>query len=97
MIVARTSEIAPGKAKVVEVDGRQVAVFNIDGSFHAIPNICPHRGGPLAEGHVEGKIVVCPWHAWEFDVTNGSCLTVPQSRLKCYAVKVSGDDISIEI
>lgn len=95
--VAKVSEIEEGKAKVVEVDKRPVALFKVDGKIFAIDNICPHRGGPLDEGYLEGKTVTCPWHAWQFDVTTGACATVPASRQRTYAVRLDGDEISIEI
>jgi nitrite reductase/ring-hydroxylating ferredoxin subunit len=69
--VADVAEVGDGQAKVVEVDGRSVAVFNVAGRFYAIDNLCPHRGGPLGEGDVEGAVVVCPWHGWRWDVTTG--------------------------
>lgn len=93
----KPAEIAEGGAKVVVVDGREVAVFKIGGKFHAIENTCPHRGGPLAEGFVRGTTVTCPWHAWDFDVTNGKCLTVPECRVRAYRVRVAGDDVAVEV
>jgi nitrite reductase/ring-hydroxylating ferredoxin subunit len=57
------SEVEAGTGKTVTVDGKELALFNIAGAFHAIDNTCPHRGGPLGEGELEGCIVTCPWHA----------------------------------
>ena len=68
---AKASELPAGKGKVVTVNGTQVALFNANGSFYAISNACPHRGGPLGEGDLEGTVVTCPWHGFTFDVTNG--------------------------
>ena len=67
--VASTADVKPGQAVVVEVNGKTLAVFNVDGAFHAIDNTCVHRGGPLGEGDIHGKVVACPWHGWQFDVT----------------------------
>ncbi len=92
----KASDIEEGGSRVVDVDGRQVAVFKIGGKIYAIDNICPHRGGPLNEGYLEGKMLTCPWHAWQFDVTTGACETVPASRQPTYKVTVDGDEISIE-
>ena len=92
-----SAEIQEGAAKVVEADGREIAVFKIQGKVYAIDNLCPHRGGPLADGFFEGKLVTCPWHAWQFDVTNGSCKTVPESRQRCYAVRIEGDEVVVEV
>ena len=96
--VARTSEIAPGEAKVVETGGKRVAIFNIDGAFHAIDDICTHRGGPLSEGMVAGTEVTCPWHGAVFDVTSGVVLGAPAPRdVAHYEVRVEGEDIKIEL
>ncbi len=94
--VAKTSEIPVGGAKVVRVGDRQVAIFKVkEGELHAIDNICPHQGAPLGEGYLDGHKVTCPWHAWEFDIRNGACTTVPQDRIKSYKIKLEGDDILI--
>ncbi|OGW87192.1 MAG: non-heme iron oxygenase ferredoxin subunit [Omnitrophica bacterium RIFCSPHIGHO2_02_FULL_46_11] len=93
--VAAKSEIAPGYTKKVEINGKEIAVFNIGGNFCAIADTCSHRGGPLSEGSVENNVVTCPWHGWEYDVTNGSCLTNPSVTQAKYDVKVDGGDIYV--
>lgn len=69
--VAHVCDIAPGSARAVTAGRYDVAIFNVDGSFYAIENTCPHQGGPLADGYLDGPYVTCPWHAWCFDVRNG--------------------------
>jgi nitrite reductase/ring-hydroxylating ferredoxin subunit len=85
--VARVGEIPRGERKIVEIGGRSIGVFNVDGEFFALRNRCPHQGGPLCEGQVlaaiaatgpgeyergrPGDIVRCPWHAWEFSIRTG--------------------------
>jgi nitrite reductase/ring-hydroxylating ferredoxin subunit len=59
------------------VDGHVVALFNVDGRYHALEGICPHQGGPLGKGSVDGPVVSCPWHGWRFDVRSGQCLFSP--------------------
>jgi nitrite reductase (NADH) small subunit len=86
--VADVGDLAAGEGRVVDVDGRSLAVFNVDGRFYAIDNTCPHRGGPLGEGDVDGTIVVCPWHGWRWDVTTGSNANNPAVRVGCYSVTV---------
>jgi nitrite reductase (NADH) small subunit len=81
--VADVGDLAAGEGRVVDVDGRSLAVFNVDGRFYAIDNTCPHRGGPLGEGDVDGTIVVCPWHGWRWDVTTGSNANNPAVRVGC--------------
>jgi nitrite reductase (NADH) small subunit len=93
--VASTADVKPGQAVVVEVNGKTLAVFNVDGAFHAIDNTCVHRGGPLGEGDIHGKVVACPWHGWQFDVTTGECVKNPAAKVEVYQVKVEGDDITV--
>ncbi|MBI3061341.1 MAG: Rieske 2Fe-2S domain-containing protein [Deltaproteobacteria bacterium] len=69
--VAKTDEIVPGQGKMIEVGGKKIALFNVEGSFHAIDDTCTHRGGPLSEGSLDGKEVTCPFHGARFDVTTG--------------------------
>ena len=95
--VARASEIPKGSGKVVEVNGKAIAVFNCDGAFYATENTCKHRGGPLGEGSLSGTTVTCPWHGWEYDVTSGGCQVNPSLSLKTFPVKVEGDDIFISV
>ena len=94
---AAASEIPVGTIKEVNVGGTAVALANIAGAYHAINNTCLHRGGPLGEGTLEGKIVTCPWHGWQYDVTTGKLLTNPAIGLQCYPVEVRGDDLFVDI
>ncbi len=97
--VAKTAEIPAGAGRTFCVDGKLIAVFQVDGEYYAISDLCPHMGASLGEGYVEDGAVTCPWHAWRFCVKNGSWLDSPQSPLKAesYAVRIEGDDVLIEI
>lgn len=95
--IAACSEIPPGQGKTVEVDGKQVAVFNCDGTFHAIDNVCKHQGGPLGEGELEGVVVTCPWHGWTYDVTTGVSPDDPDCAVARYEIKLEGDDILVAL
>ncbi len=95
--VGTVAEFAPGTAKVVDVNGHEIAVYNVDGKFYATSNLCPHQGGPLAEGMMDGQTVICPWHAWVFDVTDGTSPVNPRVKIPCYAVTVQGDELFISI
>jgi nitrite reductase/ring-hydroxylating ferredoxin subunit len=96
--VAKTDEIAPGQGKMVEVGGKKIALFNVEGSFYAIDDTCTHRGGPLSEGFLDGREVTCPWHGARFDVTTGEMLGPPApERVARYPVKVEGRDIEVEV
>ncbi len=93
--VAKVSEIPRGTAKVVVVLGHPVALFNVDGTFHAVSNVCLHRGGPIGEGTLDGSVVTCPLHGWEYDVRTGKNLANPAARLRTYTVTVDGDDLLV--
>src|SRR5216110_3139155 len=92
--VASTDDIPAGQARMVEVNDKEIAIFNVGGSFHAIDNTCTHVGGPLCEGEIEGAEVTCPWHGAVFDVTSGDVLGPPAiERVSRYNVRVEGSDI----
>ena len=95
--VAKKSEIPGDTGKCVEVNGRELALFIINGKVHAIDQVCPHQGGPLAEGGLDGTIVSCPWHGWSFDVVSGACIFNPAISQQTYKVKEEGEDIFVEM
>jgi|SRR5579862_5019604 len=86
-VVARVEDVPIGGCLIVDVGGREVGIFNVNGEFHGLLNRCPHVGGPLCRGELLGLIqsdgpgdvridlsrtfLVCPWHGWEFDVKTG--------------------------
>ena len=96
--IATTKDVPPGTAVAVDLAGRPVALFNVDGRFYAIDDTCTHRGGPLSEGEVEGTVVTCPWHGATYDITTGSVLGPPAPRgVTSYAVRIDGNDIKVEV
>ena len=96
--VAKTNEIEPGQARLVEVRGKPITVFNVDGQFFALDNTCTHRGGPLAEGEISGHEVTCPWHGATFDIRTGQVVGPPAQRAVAhYGVRVTGADIEVEV
>ena len=94
---ARVAEIPAGSIKEVQVAGTPVALANVGGKLYAINNTCLHRGGPLGQGQLEGSVVTCPWHGWQFDVTTGSCLTDPSYRIRKYDAKIEGDRVLVDL
>jgi NAD(P)H-dependent nitrite reductase small subunit len=86
--VAEAASLPPGHGRTVNVQGRELAVWNVDGRFHAIDNECPHRGGPLGAGVLDGSQVSCPLHGWTFDVTTGACPDRPDRPVKTYPTRV---------
>ena len=93
--VCKTTDIVLGSSKVVSYNNEEIAIFNIDNKFYAISNVCSHRGGPLAEGNCEGKIVTCPWHMWKFDVTTGKC-TMNDTKVKKYEIQITNGEVFIK-
>jgi nitrite reductase/ring-hydroxylating ferredoxin subunit len=79
------------------VGERPYAVCNVDGEVHAIDGLCPHHQGPLAQGALHGNMVVCPWHAWEFDCRTGENDRSPEANVRSIPVKVEGGDILIDV
>ena len=86
-----------GHAKEFIANGHSVCVANVDGAVAAMGNVCPHRGGPLAEGMIEDGKLVCPWHAWEFDPLSGECLTVSGTHVDVYRIQEQDGDVFVEI
>ena len=95
--VANETEVPVGLSKEVELGGRVVALFNLGGKIHAIEGICPHAGGPLAEGTVEGTVVTCPWHGWQFDLTTGQNVYNSKCVQHCYEVRIEGGEILLSL
>lgn len=96
--VATTDDVTPGQPRLVEVNGRRVVLFNLDGAFYAIDDFCSHRGAPLSEGEVMGKDVQCPWHGALFDITTGEASGPPaDAGVETFKVRVAGSDIEVEI
>ena len=93
--VCKTSDVPAGSGRTVDVKGKPVAVFNVDGNFYAISDTCIHRGGPLGEGELEGKVVTCSWHGWRYDVISGANETNPSAPIAKYEVKVEGEDLLV--
>jgi nitrite reductase/ring-hydroxylating ferredoxin subunit len=95
--VAKTQDVPPGTGQTVEVRGVWIALFNVDGSFFAVDNTCPHAGGPIGEGSLSGDVVTCPWHGWQFNVRTGERLGNPNFTVACCPVRVEGEQIQIAL
>ena len=95
--VAETKDVAAGTGILVELEGERVALFNENGTFYAIGDVCTHAGGPLSEGDLEGDVVTCPWHGAQFDIKTGEATSPPATEpVPTYRVKVEGENILIE-
>ena len=95
--VAEVGEVPEGEGRVVEADGRTLALFNVSGTFYALDNACAHRGGPLGEGDLDGRLVSCPWHAWRWDMTTGRNANNPAVTMACYPVHAEPAGIFVEL
>jgi nitrite reductase/ring-hydroxylating ferredoxin subunit len=95
--VGRVDDLAEGEVKVVQVNGQRIALFNVGGRYYALEASCPHEGGPLADGIVEGVRVICPWHGYDFHLKTGECGIDPDLRALTYPVKIQGEDLLIEM
>ncbi|MGB3717483.1 MAG: non-heme iron oxygenase ferredoxin subunit [Candidatus Promineifilaceae bacterium] len=95
--VAKVAEIIPGRRKLIDLEEITVALFNINGHYYCIEDVCTHDGGPLAEGILDGFAIECPRHGALFDVRDGSVISMPAvAPVPYYEVKIVGEDIYIE-
>jgi nitrite reductase/ring-hydroxylating ferredoxin subunit len=107
--VCPADEFPPGERRIVDVDGTSIGIFNVDGEYYGLRNVCPHQMAPLCEGTVtgtfssssvgeyswtdDGRIVRCPWHGWEFDVTTGESTFEPDHwRIQTYEATVESPE-----
>lgn len=108
-VIAAAADLPPGKRTIVKIAGREIGVFNINGTFYALRNICPHKGAPLCKGRLRPQvdssevyqvefqpsyeILKCPWHLWEFDIKTGHALHDKILRVRTYPVAQEGDEV----
>lgn len=97
IVVGRAADIPVGGNKMVEVGKKDVAVFNVNGEFFAIDDLCPHMGASLSGGHVEDGCVICPWHYWRFRLSDGAWADSPRVRTGSYPVHVVDGVVHIEV
>ncbi len=93
--VAALEEVPEDTGKMVEVDGQEIALYRQGGEVFALYNVCPHAGGPLAEGGVHDGRVVCPWHGWEFNLKTGACSFNSSIKQPIFKVKVEHGEVFI--
>ncbi len=91
------SDVPIGTGKEFVVGGRIVALFHLEDGFYALDGICPHAGGPLAQGAIHGHVVTCPWHGWQFDVTSGRHCLNAQLCQPAFPVSIDGTDVFVEL
>lgn len=95
--IAGVGDVPTGEGREFTMGDRIVALFNVDGTFHATDGICLHAGGPVAQGKVTGCVVTCPWHGWQYDVTTGKHCLTPRLALDSFPTRVVDDHVEIQI
>ena len=95
--VASVAECPPGQSLEVVVGDRICALFNVDGTYYALDGVCPHQGGPLGKGDLQGTTVTCPWHGWQFDACTGQHRLSQSLCQPRFAVRVEADSILVDI
>jgi nitrite reductase (NADH) small subunit len=95
--VAAVDALPAGECGEYVAGDRIVALFNVEGKFYALDGICPHQGGPLGKGFLDGCIVTCPWHGFQFDVTTGQHQTSKSLVHPSFPVKVEDGGVWVEV
>ena len=95
--VGSLADVPPGSVIQAEVGERAFAICNLGGELHALDGVCPHAGGPLGEGILDGERLICPWHAWEYDCRTGANDYDENVKLAKFAVKAEGDDVLVDV
>ena len=97
--VANTTDLPPGQGMVVQIGGRPIALFNVNGEFYALDNTCMHRGGPLGEGFVDQRnlTVQCPWHGWIYSLSTGVSTFDAMAKVEKFDVLVEGDEVKVAL
>lgn len=111
--VAAADDVRPGMKVIVEVGERSIGVFNVNGKYYAMNNLCPHAGAPLCKGYVtgtpsamspyevgwhkDGEIIRCPWHSWEFEIATGRTVSNPRKSVRTYPVQIENGRIMVDL
>ena len=95
--IASTTDVPVGRAKAFTIEGRTIALYHTQEGFFATDNVCPHRGGPLAEGDLIGNEINCPWHLWGFDVRTGLCAGNPSIQVTAHEVRVEDERVMVRL
>lgn len=93
--VAKLADVPPGTCRSVEADGIGVAICNVGGTVYIVDNTCPHAGGPLGEGSLDGELIECPWHGWRYSVRTGERPENREIRVSCFQAHVEHDVIHV--
>jgi len=96
--LCESGDLESGRGRTFKVNGKCVALFNVEGEFHALESECTHEGAPLGDGPIRGTRVFCPWHGAEFDITTGEALSPPANHpVSVFRVVVADGEVKIEL
>lgn len=95
--VTTLDDVPAGKGRAFTVAGKEIALFNVDGTVYAIDDACLHHGSSLASGLLQGKVVICPAHGWRYNVTTGFLSHVPDYGVACHEVKVTDGKVFVSV
>jgi nitrite reductase (NADH) small subunit len=96
-VIAKTSDLESGRPHSVQTGGKRILIVRNDGKLRAVDAVCPHKGGPLEFGVVEGDTIYCPLHGWPFNLDTGLCRDFPHKHIECYPVREVGENIEIQL
>jgi nitrite reductase (NADH) small subunit len=95
--VARAADVPEGRGLRLVLNGRELALFQVEGQFYIIDGLCPHKGGPLSEGYLENGRVYCPLHGWEYDLKTGGCAEHPHKPVACHPTRVVDGQVQVQL
>ena len=95
--VGKLEDIPEGGSAMVTVNQKDIAIFNVNGKFFALDDVCPHMGASLSGGYVEDGCVTCPWHYWRFRLADGTWADSPRIKTGSYPIHVVGDEVQLEL
>lgn len=95
--IGTAAEVPAGGCAVFDAAGNTIAVFSVEGGLYAIDNTCKHQGGPLGEGTIEGVLVSCPWHHWQYNIKTGKTKFSDEIGVRTYALEVRGEEVFVDV
>ena len=95
--VAQVEDVLPGTVRPVRVGDEEIALAHCDGGFYAVQGHCLHLQGPLGEGRLDGCVLTCPWHGWQYDVRTGQNEFDLAIQLRTYDVQVDNSDVRVRV
>ena len=95
--VAALKDLPPGTLIEVERGDEPIALCNVGGDVRALDGFCPHHGGPLGQGALNGELITCPWHMWEFHSGTGACTLNEAVKIPTFPVRIEGGDILVDL